>query len=141
MNKNIGEIFVAGSAFALLDQLSKWAVVAYFGLPYSQNTGVAFSIHIPYAILLGLTIILLVAVFYFASKELNLSKNLSKISVALVLGGGLGNLIDRIVNGAVIDFISIWKYPTFNVADAFIVIGVLLIVVFYGKIKLIKTKK
>jgi signal peptidase II len=52
-----------------------------------------------------------------------------------VLGGGLGNLIDRFTRGYVIDFISIWKWPVFNLADVFVTIGVLLIVLFYGKIK------
>ena len=139
MNKKISGILVAASVLSFIDQLSKlWAVQ---NLEYTQNTGIAFSIPIPYLALVIFNIILIGVVIFLAVKELDLSKSVSKIAVALILGGGLGNLIDRLVNGSVIDFISIWKYPSFNLADTYITIGVLLIVVFYGRIKLIKTKK
>lgn len=152
MNKKISEILIGGSVLSFLDQLSKLAAVknlqnpyeiikGFFSLQYAENTGIAFSIPVPYIALIIFNVILIGAMIFFAVKELDLSKSMSKIAIVLILGGGFGNLIDRLLNGYVIDFISIWKYPSFNLADCYITIGVLLIIVFYGKIKPIKTKK
>ena len=56
-----------------------------------------------------------------------------KIGYGLILGGAIGNFIDRIVYGYVIDFIDIdifgWNYPIFNLADMFIVVGVILVMI------------
>ena len=77
-------------------------------------------------------------IFYFAIKELKLNAKITIISIGFIVGGAVGNLIDRLVAGYVVDFIGIWKWPNFNVADAHIVIGILLLILFYGKIN--KTK-
>ena len=65
---------------------------------------------------------------YTQEKELN---KLEKISYGLVIGGALGNIIDRVFYGYVIDFIDVhifnYNYPIFNLADSFIVIGIILI--------------
>ena len=63
------------------------------------------------------------------------SKDPVPIYHLIILGGAAGNLIDRIVQGYVIDFISFWSYSIFNVADIAITLGVLLAILFYGKIK------
>ncbi|HET9817686.1 MAG TPA: signal peptidase II [Rhodanobacteraceae bacterium] len=61
------------------------------------------------------------------------------LPVALIIGGALGNLIDRVVHGHVTDFIQVywrtWAYPTFNLADSAITIGAVLLIVFglFGK--------
>jgi signal peptidase II len=52
---------------------------------------------------------------------------LVKLGVALILGGAVGNLIDRLLFGYVIDFILVYRFPVFNLADACVVIGVGLI--------------
>ena len=52
------------------------------------------------------------------------------ISLCLILGGAFGNLIDRFVRGGIIDFIRIYKFPIFNIADIFIVSGWILVVMF-----------
>lgn len=124
MKKTLAEIFLGTSALTFLDQLSKLAAVkGFFGLEYAENTGIAFSIPVPYIALIIFNVILIGAVIFLAIKELDLNKSIGKIAIALILGGGFGNLIDRLVNGYVIDFISIWKYPSFNLADAYITIG------------------
>ncbi|UDG79333.1 Lipoprotein signal peptidase [Candidatus Ecksteinia adelgidicola] len=58
-------------------------------------------------------------------------KNLDNIAFSCIIGGAIGNLYDRLLKGFVIDFIDFyigkWHYPTFNIADTFIVIGVIMI--------------
>lgn len=146
MKSPIGKILLIASAFAILDQLTKVYAVKNFQDPISVigefftfrlsgNTGIAFGIELPTTGIIVLTIILLLLVIYLLQKELNLKKNLTIISSALIIGGGLSNLIDRFTYGSVVDFISIWKWPIFNLADIYITVGVLLIIIFYGKIK------
>lgn len=146
MRKNLLQILIITIVFLLLDQITKQLVATnliepfniidgFFELRYSENTGIAFSIAIPQLVTIVLTYIFLIAGFYIAYKELNLNKWLSKILLSLVLGGAIGNLIDRTVYGYVIDFIAIWKWPVFNIADSGIVVGILGIIVFYDKIK------
>ena len=52
------------------------------------------------------------------------------ITVSMAIGGGFSNLIDRIFRGGVLDFISIWKFPKFNIADICVCMAWLLIVIF-----------
>ena len=97
----------------------------FFGLDLTntRNTGVAFGAldgaGLAVAILIGVSLALLLA--YFA---LNRSMPWLWLPVGLLLGGALGNLADRIREGAVIDFIDPVAWPAFNVADACIVVGV-----------------
>lgn len=143
---------LSSAFFGLIDQITKSLVVSslgakenqtyqiignFFKLEYAENQGIAFGLNIPAPQLMFsvLTLLLIIFIIYLAIKELNLGLKLSQFAIALILGGALGNLIDRITRGFVVDFIAIWKWPNFNLADSFIVIGVLLLVIFYGKIK------
>ena len=69
--------------------------------------------------------------------EKNELKKYEEISYGLILSGVLGNMIDRLFRGYVIDFLDFnlfgYDYPVFNIADSLIVIGVIIIVVFYIK--------
>ncbi|NPA15448.1 MAG: signal peptidase II [Deferribacteres bacterium] len=60
---------------------------------------------------------------------------LSSLAFGFILGGGMGNLVDRLLYGSVIDFIDVhykgWHWPAFNFADAFIVVGIIMLVLFY----------
>src|SRR3989338_3325116 len=125
MRKNLSHILILAAFIALLDQISKWLVIKYLDTPYifidkmlkfeySQNSGIAFGIPIPYYILLVLTILLIIFIIYFAKSELDLRQPISRIGTAFIIGGALGNLIDRLTNGYVVDFISVWKWPNFN---------------------------
>ncbi|MFA7685250.1 MAG: signal peptidase II [Candidatus Gracilibacteria bacterium] len=135
--------------FLVLDQVSKYFVKTslsqpvnllgdFFKFEYAENTGIAFSLPVPYLVIIISNILLIGFLIYLAVKELNLSSKIAQIAIALLIAGGVGNLIDRILHGFVVDFISIWKYPFFNLADAYIITAVLLLVVFYGKIKRVK---
>ena len=115
----------------------------FFRLSYTENTGAFLSLgagmpeKLRYAILVVVVSIFLVGflLFVIRSKKLN---SLAVSSSVLIIGGGLGNLIDRIINkGSVIDFMNIGIGPIrtgiFNVADLAIMAGVLMFAAFYAK--------
>lgn len=145
MRNTFIKLFICFDIFILLDQITKYfaqknqntleIIGDFLKIEYSQNSGIAFGIQLYKPLLIVISIALLIFLIRFGAKELNLKKNLSIISISLVLAGGIGNLIDRLFRGYVIDFISIWEYPNFNFADAYIVLGILSIVLFYGKLK------
>jgi signal peptidase II len=101
------------------------SVNVFFGLDLTntRNTGVAFGAlegaGLIVAILIGLSLVLLIGYFV-----VNRDTPWLWLPVGLLLGGAVGNLIDRAVEGAVIDWIDPVAWPAFNVADACIVVGV-----------------
>jgi signal peptidase II len=103
-------------------------VNVFFGLDITnaRNTGVAFGAleggGLVVAILIGVSLALLLGYFL-----VNRDMPLLWLPVGLLLGGALGNLADRAREGAVIDFIDPIAWPAFNIADACIVIGVLML--------------
>jgi signal peptidase II len=131
----------------VLDQLTKWEVVknfslgqtrsivpGIFDLTYVRNTGAAFGIlahadarwRIPFFVLVPL--VALVAIFQvfrrIGEKDLKLA-----YALALVMGGAVGNLIDRAWLNYVVDFLLFhwkyeWQFPAFNIADSAICVGV-----------------
>ena len=139
-----------GVGLMAIDQASKLWVKLYLGQEvveifdeffrfiYSENFGIAFSIPIPLILLIAFNTFLICLLPWMASKELNISSKITLSALTLVIAGGLGNLIDRFVWGFVVDFISIWKYPIFNIADIYIFVGVFLVIICYGKIKRIE---
>lgn len=127
----------------VLDQVSKnWAITTLakngpiewipgvFSFHYTENRGVAFSmlqgqrwVFIPISILM--TAFLLVMLFRSPMRQ----SKLFSISTSLVIAGAIGNLIDRIALGFVIDFLyfSLIDFPIFNIADCCVVIGAILL--------------
>jgi signal peptidase II len=103
-------------------------VNVFFGLQLTnaRNTGVAFGAlegaGLAVAVLIGVSLTALVVYFW-----VNRDMPLLWLPVGLLLGGALGNLVDRAREGAVIDWIDPTFWPAFNVADACIVVGVLLL--------------
>lgn len=106
-----------------------------FSLNYQQNTGIAWSIPIPHAILIPLNLILLFLIPYIVYKNIDLRHKIAKIILALFIAGAAGNIFDRLVYGYVRDFISVGLWPIFNFADSYLCVGAFLILLFYGKIK------
>ena len=103
----------------------------FFYLTYVKNTGAAWSILEDQRILL---LIISVLALYIIHKFIN-KEDLSKVeglSYGMIIGGILGNLLDRIVYSSVIDFLDFkifgYNYPVFNLADTFIVIGAILVI-------------
>ena len=111
----------------------------FFYITYVRNTGAAWSIFAGKTwmlIMISLIIISIIVWYIFKNKPKN---NLEKISYSMILGGSVGNLFDRIIYGYVIDFLDFnlfgYDYPIFNLADTFIVIGVLLLVIYMWRCK------
>ena len=104
----------------------------FFYITYTQNKGAAWSILEDHRILL---LIISVLALYLINKYMNKEKlsNLETFSYGMIIGGIVGNLFDRIFFGYVIDFLDFklfgYNYPIFNIADTFIVIGVILMVI------------
>lgn len=100
----------------------------YARIVNSNNTGAAFGIFKDGALFFTIVAILVsIAIIYYWPK---VSRNqiALRVALALQLGGALGNLIDRLLqSGRVTDFISVGKFPVFNVADAAIFIGVVIL--------------
>lgn len=120
----------------LIDQMAKFVVEKNFIEITSNNTGIAFGIDVGNMWTIVISNILLIGIIiYAAKKELQLKKPLTQVFLALILGGGIGNLIDRIFRGSVTDFISIWIYPSFNVADICISVGIIGIIIFFNKVR------
>jgi signal peptidase II len=106
----------------------------FFRLTYAQNTGAAFSIFygktqiLTVVAIIGI-ILLLVYVFVVSRRFPFLDTRINKIALGLILGGTVGNLIDRIRLGYVRDFIDVGPWPIFNLADSSIVVGVIIFAV------------
>lgn len=133
--KTIGvtnKVFLLGLLFAFLDQLSKVLVQKSGNIPISVNDGIAFSIEMPYWLQIGLTAVLLVLIIFYAKRliyaeRLWKRRNKVMLGLSLVFGGGLGNFMDRVNLGHVIDFIDVGFWPVFNLADSFITVGAVLL--------------
>lgn len=128
------------------DQLLKYWVVRHLEIGQSaaflpglvrltrlHNTGAAWgSFSGSTALLTAVTAVLLVAVAWLVLKKV-IRHPLGLCAAMLVLGGGIGNMIDRIYRGYVVDMFDLefMDYPIFNLADCFVVVGVILGAVYY----------
>ena len=147
-------VFIA--VFLAVDQVTKYAIFrsinpygvrsvipGFFDLVHVQNKGAILGIFAKanssfmFVLLTLLSLTALGLVFYYFIKT-PVSEKLMNISLSLILAGALGNQVDRILRGYVIDFLDFyfwgWHWPSFNVADSCISIGaVLLIFLFFFK--------
>ena len=108
----------------------------FFAITYVRNTGAAFSVLENNRILfIVIGVIALYLIYRYLIRDKSLNK-LSIISYSMLLGGIIGNMIDRIVYGYVIDYLSFnifgYNFPVFNLADTFIVVSVILIIINEG---------
>lgn len=104
----------------------------FFSLFYVRNTGAAFSILEDNTILLTIiSVIFIVILDRLIKKEKTFTK-LQTISLGMIMGGIFGNLIDRIIHHAVIDYLSFkifsYEFPVFNLADIGITVGVAILI-------------
>ena len=111
----------------------------FFNITYVRNTGAAWSIFAGETLgLIVISLIIIALIIYYVSKNKFKSK-LELFGYSLILGGAIGNLYDRIVYGYVIDFLDFnifgYDYPIFNLADSFIFIGVILVIIYTWRCK------
>lgn len=156
--KNKKMIYTIGMFFMLLDQLIKLIVMKnmtiaqeikiipkFFSIYYIENTGAAFSILGNKTILLiiiSILCLILLKRYINSLKEVTLLKI---ISLGIMLGGIFGNLFDRILYNAVIDYLSFnifsYSFPVFNLADIGITVGALLLIICLFKEEKMDNKK
>ena len=135
---------------AALDQITKFLVASgvglyrtvpvipgFFNITHIHNSGAIFgflsnSDKLPVFLLLTCSSFLALGFVIFYFLKTPASERFVKLSLALILAGALGNLIDRLGRGYVIDFLEFyhkrWSFPSFNVADSCITIGAILLV-------------
>ena len=105
----------------------------FFSIMYVRNTGAAFSILENsrfFFIIAGILVLIFIYLFLVRNKTLNMYLI---ICYSMLIGGIMGNLYDRIVYGYVVDFLSFnifgYYFPVFNIADSFIVISIILLII------------
>ena len=114
---------------ASLERGEERELVAGIKLVNTRNTGIAFGQLQDGGAIVAVVVAVAVAALlaYFAR---NARRRLMWLPTGMLLGGALGNIVDRLREGAVIDFLKLPYWPAFNVADASITIGVLVLLVF-----------
>jgi signal peptidase II len=127
---------VLATVIVAADQASKWLVraaaddlpvrlVGGLRIDLTYNSGISFS---RFAGAGSIVIVLVAAVAVGVAAALVLSAPRYRPALGIILGGAVGNLIDRLrFDGAVVDFIGLYVWPSFNVADAAIVIGTVIL--------------
>ena len=142
--------FLLAFLVVLLDRLAKWSVQrnislhdsrqiipGFFRLTHVENTGAAFGLFAEspsewkVALLVSFSLVALVIVSALLWRNSH-AMSTTGVGLALILGGALGNLWDRLLNGRVVDFLLFYlgqyQWPAFNVADSAIVVGAGLLV-------------
>jgi len=150
MNKKFKDVSFFAIIFLIVDQAIKFFVSSklilnqsnmkikdFLNITYVQNTGAAFSLFSGnkwLLIVIGLLALVGLSIYIYKLADIT---DFDMFTYSLLLGGILGNLIDRIIHGYVIDYISLnifgYHFPIFNFADMCIVISVVLI--FIGMLK------
>ncbi len=146
-------------AVVIADQLSKFWVLtdllqervvivytSFFNVVRAWNTGVSFSMfnnygHLGAWLLSGVALLIVAFLVYWLRQE---KDKIAQVALGMIIGGAIGNVIDRVRLGAVFDFLDFHlgesHWPAFNVADSFICIGAGLLI-FQGLFNVVKTKK
>jgi len=140
MNKR-ALITVISAIIVFLDYLTKKLIVSkimlyesinvlpFLNIVHVQNKGAAFSMlsNMGNKYFIAISVVAIIAIAIYLSR---LTKGLELVALSLILGGAIGNLIDRIFIGKVTDFIDVfvgrWHWPAFNVADSALTIGIAL---------------
>jgi signal peptidase II len=129
------------AAVVVLDQLSKWVIretvdrgdsIEVIGnltrIVHVTNSGAAFGMFQGAGPLLALTSVVgMIAILVYLFNP-GFAHPIVRVGLALMLGGAIGNLIDRVLEGRVVDFVKWPNFPAWNVADAAITIGVVILI-------------
>ena len=139
-NKIVRLIVILTIILIMLDQASKIFVSNYFKettgndffkIEIANNTGLAFGFNdgsnVKNIFIMAFVICIVIR---FIKNQIDLIDKKTAVALSMILAGGIGNILDRIFRGAVLDFIRIYKFPIFNLADILVVIGAILLVIF-----------
>lgn len=138
-NKVVRSLIIIITILIVIDQVSKFLIITivpegigkdYLKIETIKNTGMAFGFNEGNVRNIFLTIFVLAIVINFIKNQLDRIDKKTIISLSLVLAGGISNLIDRLFRGGVLDFIKIYKLPIFNIADLYVLIGWILLIIF-----------
>ena len=133
--------------FLIIDILSKLIICKYisvnenvqiikniFYITNVKNTGVAWSLFDNQTILVTIVSLIVIIGIIIYIKKHKPNNLIEKLSYSMIIGGAVGNLVERLIYGYVTDFIDVYifgyNYPIFNFADTFIVIGVIMLAVY-----------
>lgn len=119
-----------------MDLYQRIAVLPFLDIVRLHNTGAAFSLLAEASgwqnwLFTGVAALVSIGILWWLTRLPRRGKRVLALGLALLLGGAIGNLIDRVLYGYVVDFILLyygeWSYPAFNVADSAITVGVVLV--------------
>jgi signal peptidase II len=137
--RRLGASIAIAAAVLVADQFTKWLAQTYLTqaqdqsipiigdllrLTYVANRGAAFGILQDQTLFFVFVGIVVIGVIVASYRYFPVNSTLLNVALGLQLGGALGNLIDRVRYGFVVDFVDVAIWPVFNVADSAIVIGV-----------------
>lgn len=118
---------------ALLPLHQQFDLLPFLSLYHSRNTGIAFSMFSGMSGM-GLSLVMVVVILFISYLALRTgaSQAWARLGFAMILGGALGNLYDRLAQGFVTDYVyfhtPVWSFAIFNLADAFISVGAALVI-------------
>lgn len=134
-------IVVATAVIALAaDQISKylvrenmaigesWPAQGFFRLTHGTNTGSAFGLFQDQTVILTIASVFAIGFIIYFYRSHSDRAWITKLTIGLLLGGAVGNLIDRVIAGRVTDFIDVGPWPIFNLADSSITVGITLLI-------------
>ena len=138
--KNFGPLVLIVAVIIVLDQWTKSLVleniplnqmwrpgdwpISWFRFVFVQNTGVAFGMFKDQSTLFTILPFFVSALIIYYYTQVPNPDWALRLALSMQLGGAIGNLIDRLTLGYVVDFVSVGKFPVFNVADSCITVGV-----------------
>ncbi len=137
---------VVAAIVVMIDQVTKAMVIRAFGPPeagrskdiiprlldfrHDENTGAAFSLFQGRSTTLLLIGVIVIGVLIYYYRALPQGQPVLRLAVGGVLGGAVGNIIDRVRLGYVTDWIHVTHYPTFNIADSCITVGMITLAIY-----------
>ena len=136
-------LWVLALAVLLLDQSTKslivgwlewgesWPAEGFLRITHARNTGTAFSLFQGHNNVLSFIALLAVGVLLWVYATTGARSFVLRLALGLQLGGALGNLLDRLQQGYVTDFVDVGPWPIFNVADSAISVGMVLMVCYF----------
>ena len=137
-------LFIALAAALGLDQLTKWLITSnmawgqsipeegFLRLTFVHNTGSAFGLFQGQGMILSVIAFVAVGAMIWLYRSSPMPSVLMRAALGLQMGGAIGNLIDRLRLGYVVDFFDVGPWPVFNIADSSVVVGIVILAWYFG---------